>query len=49
MPIVPLALLPVAPRFTGESARAKEAQRQTNVDPLRPVFNLVLAPLQLVA
>jgi len=30
MPILLLALLPVRPKFTGESARANEAQRQTN-------------------
>jgi len=49
MQILLLALLPVPPKFTGESARANEAQRQTNVDTLRAVFDLVLAPLQLVA
>jgi len=49
MPILLLTLLPVPPKFTGASAHAKETQRQTNVDTLRPVFNLVLAPLQLVA
>jgi len=49
MPILLLALLPVPPKFTGESARANKAQRQTNADTLQAVFNLVLAPLQLVA
>jgi len=49
MPILLLALLPVPPKFTGESARANEAQWQTNVDVLRAVFDLVLAPLQQVA
>jgi len=46
MPILLLALLPVPPNFTGESARANKAQRQTNADVLRAVFDLVLAPLQ---
>jgi len=49
MPILLLALLPVPPKFTGESARANAAQRQTNVDVLRAVFDLVLAPLLQVA
>jgi len=49
MPILLLALLPVPPKFTGESARANEAQQQTNADTLRAVFDLVLAPLQPVA
>ena len=49
MPILLLALLPVPPKFSGESARANEAQRQTNADTLQAVFDLVLAPLQLVA
>jgi len=49
MPILLLALLPVPPKFTGESARAKEAQRQTNTDVLRAAFHLVLAPLHQVA
>jgi len=49
MAILVLALLPVPPKFTGESARANEAQRQTNADILRAVFDLVLAPLQQVA
>jgi len=44
MPILLLALLPVPPKFTGESACANEAQRQTNADVLRAVFDLVLAP-----
>ena len=41
-----LALLAVPPKFTGESARANKAQRQTNVDTLWAVFDLVQAPLQ---
>ena len=45
MPILLLALLSVPPKFTGESAPADEAQRQTNADALRAVFYLVLAPL----
>jgi len=49
MPILLLGLLPVPPKFTGESARANEAQRKTNADTLRAVFDLVLAPLQPVA
>jgi len=49
MPILLLALLPVPPKFTGESASANEAQPQTNADTLRAVFDLVLAPLQPVA
>jgi len=49
MPILLLALLPVPPKFTGESARANEAQWQTNADTLRAVFDLVLTPLQPVA
>jgi len=49
MPILLLALLPVPPKFTGESARANEAKRLTNADVLRAVFDLVLAPLQEVA
>ena len=49
MPILLLALLPVLPKFTGESARANEGQRQTNADTLRAVFDLVLVPLQPVA
>jgi len=49
MPIVLLALLAVPPKFTGESARTNEAPRQTNVDILLAVFDLVLAPLQQVA
>ena len=48
MPILPLALLPVPPKFTGESARPNEPQRQTNTDVLRAVFDLFLAPLQQV-
>jgi len=49
MLILLLALLPVPPKFTGESARANEAQWQTNADVLCAVFDLVLAPLQQVA
>src|SRR5437588_1380863 len=49
MPILLLALLPVPPKFTGESARANEAQRQMNADALRTVFDLIFAPLQQVA
>ena len=48
-PIQILALLPVPPKCTGESARANEAQQQTNADVLRAVFDLVLAPLHQVA
>jgi len=49
MPILLLALLPVPPMFTSESARAKEAQGQRNSDTLRAGFDLVLAPLQPVS
>jgi len=49
MPILLLPLLPVPEMFTGESARANEAQRQTNPDALRAVFDLVLALLPQVA
>jgi len=49
MPILLLALLSVPPKLTGESARANEAQRQTNADVLRAVCDVVLAPLQQVA
>jgi len=49
MAILLLALLPVPPNSTGKSARANKAQRQTNADILRAVFDLVLAPLQQVA
>jgi len=45
MPILLLAFLPVPPKFTGDSARANEAQQQTNAYVLRAVFDLVLAPL----
>jgi len=48
MPIPLLALLRVPPKFTGESARADEAQQQMNADVLRTVFALVLAPLEQV-
>ena len=46
MPILLLALLPLPPKLTGDSGRVDEAQRQTNTDALRAVFDLVLAPLQ---
>jgi len=48
MPILLLAFLPVLPKFTGESARADEAQWQMNADVLQTVFDLVLAQLQQV-
>ena len=48
MPILLLALLPVPPKLTGDSGRADKAQRKTNADALRAVFDLVLAPLQQV-
>jgi len=44
-----LALVPVPPKFTGESARANEAQGKTNAHVLQALFDLVLAPLQQVA
>ena len=46
MTILLLALLPVSPKLTGESAPADEAQRHTNAHALSAVFDLVLAPLQ---
>ena len=46
MLILLLALLPVPSKLSGDSGRADEAQRQTNADALRAVFDLVLAPLQ---
>ena len=46
--ILLLTLLPVPSKFTGESACANEAQRQTNADVLQAVFDLVLVPLQQV-
>ena len=49
MPFLLVALLPVPPKFTGQSAHANEAHRQTNVNTLRAFFDLVLAPLPLVA
>src|SRR5205807_6416026 len=49
MPVLLLALLPVPPKFTGESARADETQRQINADVLQAVFDLIFAPLQPVA
>jgi len=49
MPMLLLALVPVPPKFTGESAHANEAQGQTNAHVLQAVFDLVLAPLQQVA
>jgi len=49
MPILLLALLPVPAKFTGESSHSNEAERQTNADPLRAFFDLVLAPLPQVA
>ena len=46
MPILLLPLLTVPPKLMGDSGRADEAQRQTNADALRAVFDLVLALLQ---
>jgi len=46
MPILLLALLPVPPKLTGDSGRADQAQRKTNTNALRAVFDIVLAPLQ---
>src|SRR5207302_6218393 len=46
MPILLLALLPVPPKFMGESARADETQRQMNADCLKAVFDLIFVPLQ---
>ena len=44
-----LALLPVPPKFTSESACAKEAQLQKDPETLRAVFHHFLAPLPPVA
>jgi len=49
MLILVLALLPVPPKFDGQSACPNEAQRQTNAHVLRAVFDLVLVPLQQIA
>jgi len=49
MPILLLALIPVPPKFTSDSACANEAQRLTNAETLRAVFDHVLEPLQPVA
>ena len=49
MPVLLLALLPVPPKFSGESARADETQWQINADVLQAVFDLIFAPLQPVA
>jgi len=46
MPILLLALLPVPPKLTGESARTDKVQWQMHADVLRTVFDLVLVPLQ---
>src|SRR5205807_3332724 len=46
MSILLLALLPVPPKFTGESARTDETQRQMNADSLKAVFDLIFVPLQ---
>ena len=44
-----MALLPVPPKVTGESARADETQWQINADSLQAVFDLVLTPLYYVS
>jgi len=46
MPILLLASLPVPPKLTSDSGRSDKAQRKTNADALRAIFDLVLAPLQ---
>jgi len=48
MPILLVALVPVPPKVTGESAHAHQAQRTTKEDVLQAAFDLVLAPLQQV-
>jgi len=48
MPILLVAFVPVPPKVTGESARANQAQRETNADVLQAAIDLVLAPLQQV-
>jgi len=49
MSVLHVALLPVPPRLSGESARADETQQQINVDSLRAVFDLVLEFLHYVS
>ena len=49
IPILLLVLLPMPSKFSGESGRADETQRQINADSLRAVFDLIFAPLQPVA
>ena len=49
MPILLHTLLPVPPKFSGELARANEAQWRPNGDTLHAVCDLVLVPLQPVA
>jgi len=49
MTVLLVALLPGPPKFTGESSRADETQRQINADSLRAVLDLVLAPLHYVS
>jgi len=46
MPILLLALLPVLPKFTDESAHTDETQRQMDADSLKAVFDLIFMPLQ---
>jgi len=48
IPTLPLALLPVPPKFPGESAHADEAQRLMNANVRRTVFDIVITPLQQV-
>jgi len=49
MPILPLVLLPVPPKFNCESARANKAERQTNADVRLAGFDLVLVLVEQVA
>ena len=46
MAILLLALLPVPPKFTQQSAAADDRQHQINADSLQGVFRLIFDPLQ---
>ena len=49
MPILLLALLPVPPKLSHESASADKIQQQMNADALQVLFDLILAVLQEIA
>jgi len=48
MPVLLLALLPIAPKFS-KSFKADQPQWKINADPLQDLFELIFAPLQDVA